>query len=207
MPHWRELKAAGGSERRGSQQDDPKNYQSEGLISLPPGDRDQKLQGSARGGGCRRPAERTGGPDGERQQQACRGAVAQRQPVHIAAVEGAAPAHLRNPHGAGGDDRREAGGKSGVKRSSTPPTRLLALSKQASPVSRTLYIRNVPDDVAERLERLAGRAGLPLSTFALRELSEAARRADNADLLQALPSAELGPGEILEALRQSRAEP
>lgn len=80
------------------------------------------------------------------------------------------------------------------------------MSKQPSPVSRTLYIRHVPDDVAERLERLANRAGLPLSTFALQELSEAARRADNADLLQALPSADLDPGEILEALRQSRAD-
>ena len=80
------------------------------------------------------------------------------------------------------------------------------MSKQTSPVSRTLYIRHVPDDVAERLERLAHRAGLPLSTFALQELSEAARRADNADLLQALPSADLEPGEILEALRQSRAD-
>ena len=80
------------------------------------------------------------------------------------------------------------------------------MSKQLSPVSRTLYIRHVPDDVAERLERLASRAGLPLSTFALQELSEGARRADNADLLQALPSAELDPGEILEALRQSRAD-
>ncbi|MCS5690599.1 hypothetical protein NZK33_01185 [Cyanobium sp. FGCU-6] len=73
-------------------------------------------------------------------------------------------------------------------------------------MSRTLYIRHVPDDVAERLERLASRAGVPLSTFALQELSEAARRADNAELLQALPSAELRPGEILEALRQSRAD-
>ncbi|MFW6731433.1 MAG: hypothetical protein ACODUE_06840 [Synechococcus sp.] len=73
-------------------------------------------------------------------------------------------------------------------------------------MSRTLYIRHVPDDVAERLERLASRAGVPLSTFALQELSEAARRADNAELLQALPAAELRPGEILEALRQSRAD-
>jgi hypothetical protein len=64
----------------------------------------------------------------------------------------------------------------------------------------------VPDHVAGRLELLANRAGLPLSTFALQELSEAARRADNADLLQALPSADLNPGEILEALRQSRAD-
>jgi len=53
---------------------------------------------------------------------------------------------------------------------------------------------------------LASRAGLPLSTFALQELSETARRADNAELLQALPSADLETGEILDALRQSRAE-
>jgi hypothetical protein len=73
-------------------------------------------------------------------------------------------------------------------------------------MARTLYIRHVPDDVAERLERLASRAGLPLSTFALQELSETARRADNAELLQALPSAAIDSIEILEALRQSRAE-
>ena len=60
------------------------------------------------------------------------------------------------------------------------------MSKQEVPVTRTLYIRHVPDDVAERLERLASRAGLPLSTFALQELSETARRANNAELLQAL---------------------
>lgn len=84
--------------------------------------------------------------------------------------------------------------------------RLLAVSKQETAMTRTLYIRHVPDDVAERLERLASRAGMPLSTFALQELSETARRADNAELLQALPSADLEAGEILEALRQSRAE-
>lgn len=73
-------------------------------------------------------------------------------------------------------------------------------------MTRTLYIPHVPDDVAERLERLASRAGLPLSIFALQELSEIARRADNAELLQALPSANIDASEILEALRQSRAE-
>ena len=73
-------------------------------------------------------------------------------------------------------------------------------------MTRTLYIRHVPDDIAERLERLAGRAGLPLSAFALQELSESARRADNAELLQALPSVEIDPAELLEVLRQSRAE-
>jgi hypothetical protein len=73
-------------------------------------------------------------------------------------------------------------------------------------MTRTLYIPHVPNDVAERLERLASRAGLPLSTFALQELSETARRADNAELLQALPSANIDASEILEALHQSRAE-
>ena len=71
---------------------------------------------------------------------------------------------------------------------------------------RTLYIRHVPDEVAERLEQLASRAGVPLSTFALQKLSESARRADNAELLSALPSAAIEPAVILEALRQSRAQ-
>lgn len=52
---------------------------------------------------------------------------------------------------------------------------------------RTLYLRNVPDEVAERLERLASRAGVPLSTFAVRELTEASRRADSVALLEGLP--------------------
>ncbi|MFM1811610.1 MAG: hypothetical protein RLZZ336_548 [Cyanobacteriota bacterium] len=59
--------------------------------------------------------------------------------------------------------------------------------------------------MAERLEKLASRAGVPLSTFALQELSETARRADNAELLNALPSAAIEPTTILEALRQSRS--
>jgi predicted nucleic acid-binding protein len=36
---------------------------------------------------------------------------------------------------------------------------------------RTLYLRNVPDDVAERLERMARREGMSLSAFATRELA------------------------------------
>ena len=84
--------------------------------------------------------------------------------------------------------------------------KLLAMCKQESAVTRTLYIRHVPDDVAERLEKLAARAGLPLSTFALQELSEAARRADNAELLNALPSLAIERASILEALAESRAE-
>jgi predicted nucleic acid-binding protein len=51
---------------------------------------------------------------------------------------------------------------------------------------RTLHIRHVPDEVAARLEKLAARAGLPFSTFALQELTEASRRADIAERLSVL---------------------
>jgi hypothetical protein len=83
---------------------------------------------------------------------------------------------------------------------------LLAASKQVQIMTRTLYIRHVPDDVAARLEKLAAQAGLPLSTFALQVLTESARRADNAELLGALPSLPIDQASILEALRDSRAE-
>lgn len=71
---------------------------------------------------------------------------------------------------------------------------------------RTLYIRHVPDTVADKLEKLASRAGIPLSTFALQELTEAARRADNAELFSALPSHDLDRSSILDALHASRDE-
>lgn len=61
---------------------------------------------------------------------------------------------------------------------------------------RTLYLRNVPDEVAERLERLAARDASSLSAFAVRELSEVSRRAENPTLLAALPSSEVAPGEL-----------
>ena len=44
----------------------------------------------------------------------------------------------------------------------------------------------MPDEVATRLQKLAAEAGLPLSTFALQELTESARRAENANLLGSL---------------------
>ena len=71
---------------------------------------------------------------------------------------------------------------------------------------RTLYIRHVPDEVAAGLEKLAAKAGLPLSTFALQELTESARRADNAELLNALPSVPIDRATLLEALAESRSE-
>jgi len=40
---------------------------------------------------------------------------------------------------------------------------------------RTLYLRNVPDDVVERLERLAARDATSVSAVAIRELAEVSR--------------------------------
>ncbi|HNA49562.1 MAG TPA: hypothetical protein PK594_01790 [Mycobacterium sp.] len=44
---------------------------------------------------------------------------------------------------------------------------------------RTLYLRNVPDEVGAQLDELARREGLSLSAFAVRELAAVARRAEN----------------------------
>jgi hypothetical protein len=71
---------------------------------------------------------------------------------------------------------------------------------------KTLYLRNVPLDVVERLERLAERAGLSLTAFAVRELAEASRRAENAALFDALPDTPLSNDAIVEALAAERAE-
>jgi len=60
--------------------------------------------------------------------------------------------------------------------------------------------------VAAGLEKLAAQAGLPLSTFALQELTESARRADNAELLNGLASVPIDRATILDALAECRAE-
>ncbi len=52
---------------------------------------------------------------------------------------------------------------------------------------RTLYLRNVPDEVIERLERLAARDATSVGAVAVRELAEVSRRADNPALMGALP--------------------
>jgi antitoxin FitA len=70
---------------------------------------------------------------------------------------------------------------------------------------RTIYLRNVPDEVAENLERLAGREGISLNAFSVRELAIVARRADNAALLGALPSVGVEPSDVIGALDEARA--
>ena len=69
---------------------------------------------------------------------------------------------------------------------------------------RTLYLRNVPDDVVRRLELLAARDGMSVAAVAVRELAEASRRADNAALLGALPDLGVDTATILDDLDVSR---
>lgn len=71
---------------------------------------------------------------------------------------------------------------------------------------KTLYLRNVPEEVAERLERLAAREGMSVSAFATRELATIARRADDATILADLPSTAITADEVVRAVEAGRTE-
>lgn len=70
---------------------------------------------------------------------------------------------------------------------------------------RTLYLRNVPDEVVRRLERLAEVDGTSVSAVAVRELAAVSLRADNPQLLGALPDMQVDVGDIVEDLAAARA--
>ena len=72
---------------------------------------------------------------------------------------------------------------------------------------KILYLRNVPDEVGRRLEALAAREGLSVSAFAVRELSEVARRADNPALLGDLPNLAVSADDVVADLDVARARP
>jgi len=71
---------------------------------------------------------------------------------------------------------------------------------------RTLYLRNVPEDVVERLERLAASESTSVNSIAVKELGAASRRADNALLLGALPDLSIDPGKIVAGLEDERSK-
>ena len=70
---------------------------------------------------------------------------------------------------------------------------------------KTLYLRNVPDDVSRRLAALAAREGLSVSALAVRELAEASRRADNPALLNDLPDLGVRADDIVDDVQAGRA--
>ena len=69
---------------------------------------------------------------------------------------------------------------------------------------KTLYLRNVPDAVVERLERLAQREGISVSAAAIRELADVTRRVDNAALLAALPDTGIETGALVDMVESER---
>lgn len=71
---------------------------------------------------------------------------------------------------------------------------------------RTLYLRNVPDEVVERLERLAARDATSVAAMAIRELADVTRRADNPALLGTLPDLGVETAEILVDVDAGRAD-
>jgi hypothetical protein len=70
---------------------------------------------------------------------------------------------------------------------------------------RTLYLRDVPEEVVRRLERLAVRDGVSVGVAAVRELAEVSRRADNPVLLGSLPDLGVGTATIVADLGAGRA--
>ena len=70
---------------------------------------------------------------------------------------------------------------------------------------KTLYLRNVPDDVSERLATLAAREGLSVSSFAVMELTRSARRADNPALLDGLPDLGVPAADVIGDLEAGRS--
>jgi plasmid stability protein len=70
----------------------------------------------------------------------------------------------------------------------------------------TLYLRNVPEPVVERLQRLAAREGASVNAIAVRELTEWSRRADNPALLGALLDLNIDAHEIVADLEAERVD-
>ena len=71
---------------------------------------------------------------------------------------------------------------------------------------KTLYLRNVPDEVVERLKRLAARDATSVNALAVRELADVSRRADNAELLSALPHLAIDTSALVADVEAGRAE-
>lgn len=101
----------------------------------------------------------------------------------------------------GSSPRAEAAGAS---RLTDRPALQIATAPLTYCDMRTLYLRNVPDDVGTKLERLASREGLSLSAYATRELAVIARRADNPALLADLPDLGVDPAAVVADVEAGR---
>lgn len=69
----------------------------------------------------------------------------------------------------------------------------------------SLYLRNVPDEVVDRLKELARREGISVSALAIRDLTHSSLRVSNSAVLDALPDLGTDTDEIVDALHEGRA--
>lgn len=69
---------------------------------------------------------------------------------------------------------------------------------------RTLHLRNVADDVTDRLERLARTSKVSVTAVTIRERDSATRRIDNAALVATLADLKIPAGSIVEAVQAER---
>lgn len=69
---------------------------------------------------------------------------------------------------------------------------------------RTLYLRNVPDEVVAALEELAREESMSVSSVAVRELRAAVAFRRNADLIWSQPEVEVDVQDVVAAVRDGR---
>ncbi len=65
-------------------------------------------------------------------------------------------------------------------------------------------MRNVPDEVVERIEQLAAREGLSVNAVVVKELQGLARRTQNAEIFDSMPDTDITTDEILAAIDAGR---
>ncbi len=69
---------------------------------------------------------------------------------------------------------------------------------------KTLYLRNVPEEVSAALDELAAKESMSVSALAVRELTAAVAFRRNADLLWSSPVVEVELEDIVDAVRSGR---
>lgn len=100
----------------------------------------------------------------------------------------------------------EINGRDGERRRSGLVHSCRLLAQLAICDMKTLYIRDVPPEVSDGLSRLAERAGMSVSGFVLRELMEISLRANNPELLDALPDRAVPVDAVLAELDAGRSD-
>lgn len=69
---------------------------------------------------------------------------------------------------------------------------------------KTLYLRNVPDELVEELQVLAERSGMSVNALAVQELADAARRVKNRELLNGFAVVRVNWADLVEGIEHDR---